>query len=361
MHVLSPAAGTSRFDIVPASVSVIQWREATPVTPARAPNTAAIVSPRQRRAWWRDGSNGDVRNAAERVPRSLRSLASQYTHSMRRALMPTLAALAMTAQTLAAQTPGRARELYDRAVELERKGNGSAALPLLWEAAGLAPKNGDIQDRLGEALERIGALDGAVDAYRAAADARPAPRGAANHLVLALVKAGRSPEAINRARAMTTESPGDAERWFTLGLAQSDVDTDGALDSFRRALAIDPRHALARYNLALVLYHADRFQPALDELQAALEIQPRPEVHYTLGIVYWHQGNLDGAVKALEDAIAANPDYADAHLALGTVLKTRVDLKRAVSALRRAIDVRPDLPAPHIVLAQTLTLAGDDA
>src|SRR3954463_1765543 len=119
----------------------------------------------------------------------------------------------------AAQQPGRARALYDRALDLERRGNGAAALSLLWEAAGLAPRDGAIQDRLGEALERIGALDAAVAAYRAAADARPAPRGAAHHLVLALVKAGRSPEAINRARTLAAESPEDADRWFTLGLA----------------------------------------------------------------------------------------------------------------------------------------------
>jgi tetratricopeptide (TPR) repeat protein len=275
--------------------------------------------------------------------------------------MPVIAVLVMAAQVLAAQTPPRARELYDRAIDLERRGNAPAALSLLWEAAGLAPKDGVIQDRLGEALERIGALDAAVDAYRAAADARPALRGAANHLVLALVKAGRSPDAIARARALTKAAPGDAESWFTLGLAQADVDVDGAIDSFRRALAIDPRHVLAHYNLALVLYHADRLQPALDELNAALAIQPRPEIHYTLGIVRWHQGDLAGAAQALNDAVSANPVYADAHLALGTVLKARGDLKRAVIALRRASELRPDLPAPHVVLAQALTLAGDEA
>ena len=280
---------------------------------------------------------------------------------MCRALVPILAALAMAAQTLIAQTPARARDLYERAVELERRGNGPAALSLLWEAAGLAPQDGAIQDRLGDALERIGALDAAVDAYRAAAGARPSPRGAANHLVLALVKAGRSPEAITRARALTVESPDEAERWFTLGLAQADVDADGAIASFGRALALDGRHALARYNLALVLYHTDRLEPALDELNKALTIQPRPEMHYTLGIVRWHQGDLDGAARALNDAVSADPTYADAHLALGTVLKARGDLKRAVTALTRASELRPDLPAPHIVLAQTLALAGDDA
>jgi tetratricopeptide (TPR) repeat protein len=270
----------------------------------------------------------------------------------------TLAAHAL----LAAQNPSpHARELYDRAVRLQRDGNDAAALSLLWEAAGLAPRDGEIQNRLGEALERIGALDAAIGAYRIAADAHPSPRGAANNLVLALVKAGRSPEAVARARTAAMDAPQDAERWFTLGLAQADVDSDGAIDSFHRALALDGRHALARYNLALALFHADRLQPAIDELRQALAIQARPEAHYTLGVIYWHQGDLDRAAAALRDAAIANPSYADAYLALGSVLKARGDTKGAKDALGRAIALRPDLPAPHLVLAQVLAASGDAA
>ena len=260
-----------------------------------------------------------------------------------------------------AQAPPRARQLYDRALELDRRGDAAAALALLWEAAGLAPADGTIQDRLGEALERIGALDGAIQAYQAAADARPAPDGITNRLTLALVKAGRAPEAIARARARATEKPDAAERWFTLGLAQSEVDGDGAIDSFRRALAIDRRHALARYNLGLVLLHADRLGPALEALHDAAATRATPEIHYTTGIAYWRQGDLDRAVAALGEAVSANPRYADAYVALGTIHKSRGDHQRAVAALQRAIALRPDLAAPRIVLAQALALAGDQS
>jgi tetratricopeptide (TPR) repeat protein len=251
------------------------------------------------------------------------------------------------------------RELYDKAVRLQHDGNEPGALSLLWEAAGLAPHDGEIQNRLGEALERIGALDAAVDAYRSAADAHPAPHGVANNLVLALVKSGRSAEAVMRARAAASNAPRDAERWFTLGLAQADVDSDGAIDSFQRALALDGRHALARYNLALVLFHADRLQTAIEQLRRALAIQPRPEIHYTLGAIYRHQGNLDRAADALRDAVAANPSYADAWLALGSVMKARGDLTSAKDALDRAVLLRPASPEPRGVLAQTLAAAGD--
>src|SRR4051812_10434176 len=270
--------------------------------------------------------------------------------------------LAAAPLLLGAQSPAaRAKDLYARAIELDRRGNAAAALSLLWEAAGLAPHDGPIQDQLGQALERIGALEAAVDAYRLATDAAPSPRGAANHLVVALVKAGRSTEAIEVARTSVSRTPTDADAWFRLGLAQADVDVDNAIDSFRRALVLDPKHALASYNLGLVLSHVDRVAPALEALHRALAIQPRPEVHYTLGMVYSRQGDLDRAVTSLSNATAADPGYADAHLALGSVLEARGDLTRAASALRHAVALRPDLAAPHIVLARTLTRAGDPA
>src|SRR3954465_5821767 len=109
--------------------------------------------------------------------------------SCRACIYQVLALVAATPLLLAAQTPPRATDLYERALELERRGNGGAALSLLWEAAGLAPRDAVIADRLGEALERIGALDGAIESYRTAAAAQPPARGALNHLVLALAKA----------------------------------------------------------------------------------------------------------------------------------------------------------------------------
>jgi tetratricopeptide (TPR) repeat protein len=213
---------------------------------------------------------------------------------------------------LPAQEPqSRARTLDRRATELDRQGNAAGALPLLWEAAGLAPADGDIQDHLGAALERMGALDAAVVAYRAAASAHPPARAAGRHLVL--------------------------------------------------ALAIDPRYALARYNLALVLLHADRLPQAVEELRRALTLTSTAELHYTLGIACWRLGDLDRASAELRAAVDADGTFADAHLARGSVLQARGDLEGSAAALSRAIALRPALPAPHVVMAQTLARAGDDA
>jgi tetratricopeptide (TPR) repeat protein len=257
------------------------------------------------------------------------------------------------------ESPARAREAYDRAVELEGQGNQAAALSLLWEASGLAPRDAEIQNRLGEALERIGALDAAVEAYRRALAERPAFRQASNNLILALVKTGKGPEAVARARTLVAEAPGDPDRYFTLGLAQSEQDVDGAIDTFRKVLELAPKHTLARYNLALVLRRADRLPEALAELERALAIEPRAETHYSMGVIYWHQGDLDRAATALRAAVAAEPRYADAYDALGGVLKARRDWAGAAAALRRAIALQPDRPASRYSLGLVLQQGGD--
>ena len=275
------------------------------------------------------------------------------------AIMVLLAFPAHGTATQAQQGISGATAAYTRAIQLEAEGNHSAALALLWEAAALAPQDADIQNRLGEALERIGALEAAVDTYRRALAIRPDFRKAANSLILTLVKAGRGPEAIERARALVSAEPDDPDRHFTLGLAQSEQDVEEAIKSFRRVLQLAPRHALARYNLALVLKRSDRLQDAITELTHTLEIEPRPEVHYTLGVIYWHQGELDRAATALRAAVAAEPRYVEAHSTLGTILNAQRDWRAAAASLRRAIALRPDLPGAHYTLARVLQSAGD--
>ncbi len=268
-------------------------------------------------------------------------------------LCPALLALIV----LAAQ-PASSKDLYTRAVQLEADGNHPAALALLWEAAGLAPRDADVQQRLGEALERIGALDAAIDAYRRAVMARPDFIRADNSLTLALVKAGRGPEAVERARGRVAEAPGDAERYFTLGLAQSEQDVDEAIRTFKRVIAIRPDHALAHYNLALVLKRVDRAKEAIASLQRALDIQPRAEAQFALGTLYFHQGDFDRAIAALKAAVAAEPRLVDAHIALGSVFKAKQQLPEAIDALRRAIALDPDSWSAHAALATVLQQAG---
>lgn len=276
-------------------------------------------------------------------------------------LTAALSAVCLSAVLTAQEPAARAKEAYARALELEAQGNAPASLSLLWEAAELAPRDADIQNRLGEALDRMGALDPAIDAFRRALAERPGFLKAANNLILTLVRAGRGPEAVARARALVAEAPDDPSRSFTLGLAQSEQDVEEAIKTFRRVLQLEPRHTLARYNLALVLKRADRLQEAAEELRRTIEMEPRAEAYYTLGVIYWHQGDLDRADSALRSALTTEPRYAEAHYTLGAVLNARRDWTGAAASLRRALTLRPDLQGAHYTLARVLQALGDES
>jgi tetratricopeptide (TPR) repeat protein len=260
---------------------------------------------------------------------------------------------------LTAQGSTGPKATYARALELEKQGNHPAALVLLWEAASAAPGDAEVQNRLGEALDRIGALDAAIDAYQRAVAARPDFGSADNNLTLALAKAGRGQEAVARARRRLAEAPASVDRQFTLGLAQSEQDVDEAIKTFRRVIAIRPDHGLALYNLGLLLKRVDRPGDAIDALQRAAAIEPRPEVRFALGTLYLHEGDFDRAAAALRAAVAAEPRFVDGYITLSSVLKAKGHLPEAIDALRRAIALQPDSWSAHTALATALQLAGE--
>jgi len=145
---------------------------------------------------------------------------------------------------------------------------------------------------------------------------------------------------------------------FTLGLAQSEQDVEDAIRTFGQVIALRPGHALAHYNLALALMRLDRTKDAIAELRRAIAIQPRAEAHFTLGTLYFHEGDFDRASASLEAAIAAEPRFADAYVTLAAVRRARGQWPEAVDALRRAIALQPESWSVHAALATVLQLAG---
>jgi len=156
------------------------------------------------------------------------------------------------------------------------------------EAAGLAPRDADIQNHLGEALERLGALDAAADAYQQALAVRPDFSEGYQPSHSVLVKAGRGPEAIDRARALVRIGAGPTPRRCSrLGLAQSETGCDrGESRPFGRVCwPWRAFNALAHYKLRRLALPARR-SPARMRSRSSIAssaIEPRPQAYYQLG------------------------------------------------------------------------------
>jgi tetratricopeptide (TPR) repeat protein len=251
------------------------------------------------------------------------------------------------------------RRAYERAIALEADGNHAAALSLLWAAAGAAPRDAEIQNRLGEALDRLGALDAAIDGFERALAVRPAFHRARNNLVIALGKAGRGAEGVRRAEAWVAAAPDDPDGRFTLALAAAEQDVELAVASLRQVIAARPRHGLAHLNLARLLKRLDRVGEATAAAERAVAIDARPEAGLALGALLFQQGRLDAALAAYDAVLDANPRIAEAWLQRGTVLRARGDLRAAAEAMRRAVALEPGAWGARAALATVLSAAGD--
>jgi tetratricopeptide (TPR) repeat protein len=71
-------------------------------------------------------------------------------------------------------------------------------------------------------------------------------------------------------------SPNDADAWYSIGRAQySQGDYKGAVDSFRKTLALDSQSVKAENNLGLALAAQNQPEMALDAYRQAITFQDK--------------------------------------------------------------------------------------
>ncbi len=124
-----------------------------------------------------------------------------------------------------------------------------------------------------------------------------------------------------------------------------------AIDYQQRAVAADPRFALAYAGLAdahmATFYYSNRPLAAVERtieplLPKGLEINPRlPELYSARAVLRTEQWRLESAEQDLKRAIALNPNYADAYVRLGAAYEYSGRPRDALSAYSKAQELDP--------------------
>ncbi len=87
----------------------------------------------------------------------------------------------------------------------------------------------------------------------------------------------------------------------------------GAIDAFRRVVAIDPSNGEALRNLAIALLDHGDIAEAAQHAAEAVALEPlNPAAHDVLGRSAAAQGRLDAAAAEFEKALQIDPNYSDA-------------------------------------------------
>ena len=160
--------------------------------------------------------------------------------------------------------------------------------------------------------------------------------------------------------AQDRDRPTQADQHNERGIELADRGwLEEAEKEFRKAIALDPASAHPHENLAMVHARQKRWREALRAHLHAVEVEPQsPGARFTLAS-FLSTHALEMAEAEYREAIAADPEHAEAHLELGLAL---ADMGRADEGLKElaiAVGLAPEDPMARHELAGLLMDEGD--
>jgi len=145
------------------------------------------------------------------------------------------------------------------------------------------------------------------------------------------------------------------------GLAlEAQGDLKKAIQSYRKAILIDPNFADGHHNLALSLKSIGNIGAAIDGYAKAISINPEHFIaHNNLGNALCSIGKLEEAIKSYSKAIKVNPNFSEAYFNMGNVFRSLDLPKKAIKNYRIAVKKKPNFVEAHNYLGITLNLVGE--
>jgi len=210
---------------------------------------------------------------------------------------------------------------------------------------------------------RSGDAPGAIRYFTAVLDDRPGFAPALTNRALAFWTGGHLDAAALDAAAAASACPDMAEVWLITGAIAIDrADCAGAVEAYRRAVALRPDLASAQAGLAAAWLAAGRLDLAEQAAALALSLDPDCDhARFTLGSARSGLGDPVGAIRLFDRVIAADPGHAGAWLNRGNARINLDDVAGGVTDLATAVAVDPAQKEGWASLAVARTILGDVA
>lgn len=123
---------------------------------------------------------------------------------------------------------------------------------------------------------------------------------------------------------------------------------DGAEESYRAILKMDPNHADALYFLGNIYLYHDDLDNAQQYLEKAIAANPQlADYHVDYGNVMREKGEMTLALKHYRYAVKLKQDYPEVHFNIGLVCSELNDVEGSIQSYQTAIRYNPELSEAH--------------
>ena len=223
------------------------------------------------------------------------------------------------------------------------------------------PDHGESHQLLSDVLTRQGRYDEALAEARTALNLIETPP---ERLVDQYARLARRQGSLAEAKAYFLRSTqlrsGRAEPWLGLGISQSLAgESTGALQSFQRALEMNPRSVGAVTGLHNLFEAGLRSAEVIGGIEKAAAANPDSAAHrMLLGLTYASLNDDQRATSELRRAIELDPDYDAAIAASGKLLMKHGKIDEARRMMETAVGRKGDLAETRLALAQVYVRSG---
>ena len=244
--------------------------------------------------------------------------------------------------------PSEAELLATAKRQLEKK-DANAAVVQLKTAIQKNPQSAEARFLLGRTLFESGNPAAAAIELERALTLKFGDAAVLPLLAKALVTSGQAKKVVDQYGSITLPEPkATAELKSALAAAYVTLDQlDNCEAALKAALAADPRNTAARLQMARLTAGRQSPAEALDLVESLLRDEPRLREAWLLKaqLLWVSKRDTDGGRKAFEQAIAIDPQYAEAHVGLSSLLLQKQDLpgfRSSVAAMVKALPGRSE-------------------
>ena len=163
--------------------------------------------------------------------------------------------------------------------------------------------------------------------------------------IIGLYTQGQLEKTVPLAEGLAKKYPKALILYEILGAAYLGLkNTDKTIESYQKALHLNPDHTDAYNNMGLVLYDQCRFDEAIESYKKAVSLEPSfADAHYNLGNALNQAGYLKQAIESYKTSLTINPNDSELLFRYGNALKNNDELALAKNLYEKALELNPDL------------------
>ena len=254
-------------------------------------------------------------------------------------------ATAMTEAALVGEAdPCRADAQFALAWCYAASGEPEKAVEAYRAVVKIRPGDAKAWNNLGTTLDELDRLKEAVEAYDRALAAKPDYAAAMNNRGVSLEKMGETKQAAAMFKQAIQLEPEFAAAHNNLGACLYEFgDRKAAQLEWSEAARLDPSYVSPIVNNSVLDFEGERENVAEAKLKALVEQgRATADVWFNLGIMAFHRGDHEVAMRYMEEADRLRPDDPETLNNLGVVHCYRGNYRRAEQALRQALAKKRD-------------------